>query len=348
MKWMCAAAVAAMAVGAAGAQTKTPVLEVNGGSAGLMTISRERAMGLGSENVKEFYAGESEMLWMAMSVKMRETLKDESTLRRFAERIEKQFGAETAVLHEDAMPAPPQYVLYTRIARFSKSAAPVDVTFTFSGAGTIEGFFVRPEPSPVASKYLEYKDKTKLTWPLAGEWTVDEGGRLVGENYHADSPAERFAYDLVALNGGMLFGGDGAKNEEWFGFGQPVLADAEGTVVKAIDQYDDNVPMHASATSPKYGNSVVIDHGDGEFSVYAHLRRGSVMVKAGEKVKASQRIGSVGNSGDVSFAQLYFNLQTTPELSGGQGLPANFTRVKVNGKKVNEAEPVRGDTVERR
>lgn len=314
-----------------------------------MTLSRDRAIELGREDTQRFYAGESAELWRAMSAKMIEALKDESALKSFAAQVAAQFGTESTVLHEDAMPVPPKYVLYTRIVRYAKYPSPMIVSFTFSGAGTIEGFFVRPEANPAPSDNLGYKDKTRFTWPLAGSWTVYQGGRTVGENYHAAYPDQRFAYDLVALSAnGQLFTGDGAKNEEWFGFGQPVLADADGTVVKAIDQYEDNVPMHPSATNPKYGNSVVIDHGDGEFSMYAHLKRGSLMVKTGDKVKTGQRIASVGNSGNAPFAHLHFHVQTTSEWFNGQGLPVVFTQVSLNGRKVDEAEPVRGDTVERR
>jgi hypothetical protein len=356
MKSVSVAMVAVLAVGVAcaGAQTTagssgSSGIEASGGLAGLLTISRARAMELGSEDTQRFYAGESAELWLAMSARMMAALKNEASLQNFAKQIRDQYGTESAVLHEDAMPAPPKYVLYTRIVKFSKSPAPMVVTFTFSGAGTIEGFFVRPEPNPARSDYLNYQDKTRLTWPLKGAWTVYQGGRTVAENYHAAYPDERFAYDVVVLDpAGQMYAEDGARNEEWFGFGRPVVADADGTVVKAIDQYEDNEPNHPSETNPRYGNTVVIDHGDGEFSMYAHLKRGSVAVKAGEKVKPGQPIAMVGDSGDAPFPQLDYHLQTTGEWFKGQGLPTVFNHVRLNGKRVDEAEPVRGDTVERR
>lgn len=311
-------------------------------------LTRESALALGREDTRRFYAGESGPLWAAMSAQMHDALKNESTLKTMPEQITQQFGAESAVLHEDALPAPPHYMIYTRVVRYARYPAPMMLVLTFSGAGTIEGFFVRPEPNPAPSDFLSYKDKTKLTWPLEGVWTVYQGGRTVAENYHAATPDERFAYDIVKIEGDRLFEHDGAKNEDWFGFGKPVLADGDGTVVKAIDQYEDNVPLHPSETNPKYGNSVVIDHGNGEFSMYAHLKRGSVAVKVGDKVTPGQRIGAVGNSGNAPFAHLHYHLQTTAEWFGGLGLPVQFASAVVNGKTEAAVEPVRGDNVERR
>src|SRR3954471_5061071 len=54
------------------------------------------------------------------------------------------------------------------------------------------------------------------------------------------------------------------------------------------------------------GNSVVIQHGDGWETQYAHLRRGSVALHAGDRVEAGTRLGLVGLSGQTEFAHLHF------------------------------------------
>ncbi len=43
-----------------------------------------------------------------------------------------------------------------------------------------------------------------------------------------------------------------------------------------------------ASTAPKPGNNLVIDHGNGEFSMYGQLKHGSVNVKASDKLKAGQ------------------------------------------------------------
>jgi biotin carboxyl carrier protein len=218
------------------------------------------------------------------------------------------------------------------------------VSFTFSGSGTIEEFHIKAMPPAADSKYEGYHDKTKLAFPLRGEWTIYEGGRMVSENEHATSTNERFAYEMVLLNTGQMFTHNGATNEEWFAFGQAVAADANGTVVKVLDDCLDNAPYHPKAED-KRGNVVVIDHGDGEFSVYSHLKHRSITVKIGDRVKAGQKIAEVGNSGDTQFPRLEYSLQTSADLNGSDGLPAAFDHLRVNGKHAKEVELVRGDVV---
>ncbi len=308
------------------------------------------ALGLGRMDTARFYRGEDGPLWASMSEKMKAALKGEDSLKVFASQVSQQFGGEAALLHEDAMPLPGGLMVYTRVVKYARYPAPMVVQVAFSGgveSARIEGFYIKPEPNPAATSFLAYKDKTPLTFPLEGEWTIYQGGRTVAENYHAATPDERFAYDIVRLKDSRLYATDGKTNADWYGFGQPVVADAAGKVVVAIDMYDDNEPLKPSETNPKFGNSVVIDHGDGEFSMYAHLKRGSVTVKQGETVKAGQAIGQTGNSGNSPFSHLHYHLQTTGEWFNGQGLPVQFGSVTLNGKVVKDAEPVRGDTVAR-
>jgi murein DD-endopeptidase MepM/ murein hydrolase activator NlpD len=76
--------------------------------------------------------------------------------------------------------------------------------------------------------------------------------------------------------------------------GTPVTAPAGGVVTLAASQYFT-------------GNTIVIDHGLGLYSVLAHL---SVMsVKAGDHVAAGQRIGLVGATGRVTGAHLHWSVR---------------------------------------
>lgn len=69
------------------------------------------------------------------------------------------------------------------------------------------------------------------------------------------------------------------------------------------------------------GNHVVVDHGDGVWSAYAHLRRGSASVRAGDRVHAGQRLAEVGNTGNTSEPHLHFQLMDAPHVTGAAGLP---------------------------
>lgn len=340
-------AVMLLVAGCAAAQQMPTGSEMHGGGAAFLTMTQQRAVELGNEDTMRFYDGDDIALWAQMSAAMQGAVQRQEVLKDFTAHMSKYFGKETKILYQNAVPYPPAAMQFRRIVMYEKSADPMVISFTFSGSGTIEEFHIKYEPKPADSKYLNYRDKTKLTFPLHGEWMIYQGGNMVSQNEHATTTKnERFAYDIVMLNGGQLFSHAGASNGEWFAYGQPVLADAKGTVAIVTDDVADNDPYHPNADA-KLGNVVVIDHGNGEFSVYSHLKHGSAAVKRGDAVKPGDKIAEVGNSGDSQFARLEYNLQTSDDLNNSDGLPAAFSHLKVNGKHLKDAEPVRGDVVEK-
>ncbi|MFF9217943.1 M23 family metallopeptidase [Streptomyces viridosporus] len=84
--------------------------------------------------------------------------------------------------------------------------------------------------------------------------------------------------------------------------GTPVHATHGGTVVKA--------GPNGAGDGPAYGNAVVINHGNGVYSQYAHLSQ--VNVKVGQIVKTDQQIALSGNTGNSSGPHLHFEIRTTP------------------------------------
>jgi len=87
--------------------------------------------------------------------------------------------------------------------------------------------------------------------------------------------------------------------------GRPILAAASGKVVFVKD--DSNV----GGPDKKYwhdGNRVVIQHPNGEFSAYEHLKFKGALVKKGEEVKEGQIIGNSGNTGFTFGPHLHFEI----------------------------------------
>jgi len=78
--------------------------------------------------------------------------------------------------------------------------------------------------------------------------------------------------------------------------GTPVLSVTDGVVVISGESDDG------------YGIKVVVDHGGGLASVYAHLSSSSVGV--GQPVTAGQRIGLVGSTGRSTGDHLHYELRT--------------------------------------
>ena len=69
---------------------------------------------------------------------------------------------------------------------------------------------------------------------------------------------------------------------------------------------------------------MVIDHGNGEFSFFGHLQKGSVQVKEGERVRKGQMIGRIGFSGDAFIPHLHYMLMDGPDFLKAEGLPSYF------------------------
>ena len=91
--------------------------------------------------------------------------------------------------------------------------------------------------------------------------------------------------------------------------GTPIYATASGTVAKA--------GYNKAGAGTGYGYSVVVNHGGGYTSVYAHCL--SLAVHAGQSVKQGQLIGYVGSTGRSSGNHCHFEIR----LNGSYVPPQN-------------------------
>jgi murein DD-endopeptidase MepM/ murein hydrolase activator NlpD len=65
----------------------------------------------------------------------------------------------------------------------------------------------------------------------------------------------------------------------------------------------------AAVGGKECGNAIRLAHGDGWTTWYCHLRRGSLMVRQGDRVEVGQPLALVGLSGDTSFPHLHFDVR---------------------------------------
>ena len=191
-----------------------------------------------------------------------------------------------------------------------------------------------------------YRQANRYILPLSGTWTVANGGPDPDTSHSWSIPGQRFAYDFVVTDErGKTHRGDGRRLEDYYAFGAPVRAPADGVVVKAKDGRRDYArpgEMDPFVTN-LLGNFVVIDHGGGEYSLLAHLRRGSVRVKPGDRVTQGQVVGEVGNSGNSSEPHLHFQVQDSPHFLFSASLPVRFSGYR---RLVRDGETFRPEAVE--
>ncbi|MBP1992672.1 murein hydrolase activator EnvC family protein [Paenibacillus eucommiae] len=94
----------------------------------------------------------------------------------------------------------------------------------------------------------------------------------------------------------------GQKNEFHKGID---LGAPKGTGILAAE---DGVVIVASWWSG-YGNAVVIDHGNGAWTLYGHIRNDGTLVKQGDTVKRGQKIAEVGSTGQSTGFHLHFEVR---------------------------------------
>lgn len=94
--------------------------------------------------------------------------------------------------------------------------------------------------------------------------------------------------------------------------GVAVLAAANGKVRAVRDGMEDRSVREIgkdAIRNREAGNSVLIDHGDGWLTLYAHLKKGSVTVAPGDSVVQGKKLGLVGLSGNTEFPHLHFEVK---------------------------------------
>lgn len=83
----------------------------------------------------------------------------------------------------------------------------------------------------------------------------------------------------------------------------PVHAARGGKVVKVVDIHDRGCP---NASCTKYNNYILIEHSDGSYADYAHLKKNGAVVKPGAEVRQGDLIGYSGDTGWATGPHLHF------------------------------------------
>ncbi len=165
--------------------------------------------------------------------------------------------------------------------------------------------------------------------------------------------SERFAIDwMKADRHNRLSTGDGTRNEDYFVYGLPIRAVADGRVLVATDGAPDTPALQRTTTTVTpglaAGNHVIQSLGGGRYGMYAHIKPGSVRVKPGQRVRKGQVIGLVGSSGNSDAPHLHFQVTDAPSPLGADGLPYVFERFGLEGRVIDEQFHWLASTRERR
>jgi hypothetical protein len=156
--------------------------------------------------------------------------------------------------------------------------------------------------------------------PVAGRWEAvnSPADKVPSRGLHAYG--QTYAIDLVheSVDGSRPQFGAGPSfrpptDYPAFGQAEPFYLMAEGSL------------RELTGPSRVLGNHVVLDLGDGVHAVLAHLRRGSLRVAKGQRVRAGEQVAERGNSGNSTEPHLHFQLMDHHSVLFAAGLPSGWT-----------------------
>ncbi len=323
----------------------TPAPELPKPAASTATPPRSKAGELATSIVRRLHGGEAEAVYRGSSGEFQKAISLEAFLGVIRD-VEAAVGklSDTRVLDESS--APPLTTVWVG-GFFERGARNFSVAL--DEQGVIQGLWIKrfaDAPDTGKGPADDYVSKNDYVVPARGAWYVSNGGPERSGNIHVGNRQQWYAFDLDRRGAdGKDATGDGAKPEQHLAWEQPVVAPADGQVVSVVN----GVPDHGLDYRDRYvlpGNFVVIDHGSSEFSFLAHLKKDSILVRPGQRVKRGQELGEVGNSGNTSGPHLHWHVGSESEIGRGHGLPIRFAPLLVNGSRVEAPRPAHGDTIE--
>lgn len=165
-----------------------------------------------------------------------------------------------------------------------------------------------------------------------------------GRSHHRRGPlcfngeyylSQRYGIDFMQLVNGELFSGNPRELESWHCYGAELLAVADGVVTSVRNDFADITPYeplpYKLTKENIAGNHVVVDMGNGMSFVFAHMKTGSVRVKAGDRVSKGQVLGQVGNNGSTTNPHLHVHVCSGSDILQGRGIPVEFERFTLTG-----------------
>ncbi|MDD3532420.1 MAG: urea transporter [Candidatus Cloacimonetes bacterium] len=165
----------------------------------------------------------------------------------------------------------------------------------------------------------------QLQMPVTGQWLVTQGHN--GEHTHKKDWAMAWDFEIEDTKG-KKYSQDPDDLSDYYCYGKSVYAAAAGYVSKVVVSIPDN-PIGEANTMDNWGNYISIDHGYGFYSLYAHMKEGSIKFTEGDYVKIGEKIGQVGNSGRSFVPHLHFQAQAAID-AGSRTVFSHILNYKVH------------------
>lgn len=159
----------------------------------------------------------------------------------------------------------------------------------------------------------------------------------------------------------------GLALDDFYGWGQTIYSPIDGEVIEIKNDIAERNPVNifkdfsntlkvtrdftqgsvplASIT----GNYVLLKCSDDIYALFAHLQKGSIIVKPGQRIRVNQPLGQLGHSGNSTMPHLHMQFMSSSNYKVAQGIPFVFREyeVKRNSKweKVCNSIPTAKDII---
>lgn len=218
-----------------------------------------------------------------------------------------------------------------------------NINISIDKSSKINGFSFtpyQPDNIPVIER-----NKTKLSLPFKGSWSVVWGGDTRELNYHVENRAQKNAFDFLIIDKtGKSYKADGKSNEDYYAFAKEILAPCDGKIILSVDGIKDNNPNEMNSFHVG-GNTVILKTANNEYLVFCHFKNHSIKVKEGQETKQGELLGLCGNSGHSSEPHLHFHIQNVEDMNIATGVKCYFDKLIVNGQLKNDYSPIKSDII---
>lgn len=169
-----------------------------------------------------------------------------------------------------------------------------------------------------------YMTSTNYWWPIGSADVVTNNGKTYATgNPETTTVTSLFGYRSDPFGSGATTYHSGLDIAGGRGLGNVnIIAAREGVVVTTNDTCTSGTGLDPCGGG--YGNYIILQHSDGNYTLYAHLYEHSVTVKSGDAVEQGQVIGKMGSSGQSTGAHLHFEVREGANQHSSTVDPLNY------------------------
>jgi murein DD-endopeptidase MepM/ murein hydrolase activator NlpD len=197
-----------------------------------------------------------------------------------------------------------------------------------------------------------------IDFPLRGIWITPHTPGTKVPSHGTSNFGESYAIDFVMIKDNDPFKKPYGKSffsylfrglalSDFYGWGQTIYSPVDGEVVSIVDSVEERNPVrifndianaikvtnnytqHGGSPDSIAGNYVLIKYSNDLYVLLAHMKKGSIIVKPGQKIRTNQPLGQLGHSGNSTMPHLHMQFMNSKDFKIAVGIPFVFRKYEV-------------------